>query len=118
MIRQGHSISELQDRFDVMQTDIKRIITMVEAQSLALKDRVSQLKLNSGEYQDRSEHPTGKIEALRHSEYENSTLATSLDLLRDLLSKSKKEDTKIIFGPNNSGLQAGLINGTVNFGKT
>jgi hypothetical protein len=102
-----------------------------------LGNRVEQLRLNADQELNADVEPnTGHelntdettTDFLQHLQEEQNLLSTSRKLLDELLSKSQEEviakvaaenqarSTIVTFGNNNSGLQAGVINGPVSFG--
>jgi hypothetical protein len=94
-----------------------------------LENKVNEMSLSDDE-EEVATPAEGKIEAMRQLEEEVKGLKASQKLLQELLSKSQDEavaraagnqssSTTVTFGAQNSGFQAGNINGGVsgiNFG--
>ena len=97
-------------------------MTTAEKQLIVLESKVEEMNLS-----DDDEVATlveGKTEALRQLEEELKGVKASQKLLGELLSKSQEEavakaagnqggSTTLTFGAQNSGFQAGIINGGV-----
>lgn len=93
-------------------------------------DRMEQLDLDS-DNQSQAQRTENTSEARQRPEDERKALAVSFELLKDLLSKSQAEalaktaqsqgpTNTVTFGNQNSGIQAGTINGGlsgISFGK-
>ena len=95
-----------------------------------LENKFEELNISSDD-QEAAESTESKAEALQQLEEERKALSASRKILDELLSKSKEEaiakaaaenqshSTTMTFGNQNSGFQAGSINGPVsgiNFG--
>ena len=89
-----------------------------------LENKLEELNLSSDD-NEAAESREGKTEAMRQLEEELKGVKASQKLLNELLSKSQEEavakaagnqsgSTTVTFGAQNSGFQAGNINGGVN----
>ena len=120
---------EIRKTISMKQTEIKGAITSADKQLIILEHRLKELNLSSDEEVENIE---SKPQALQKVEEERSAVELSRELLNELLSKSQEEavakaaaehksgSTTVAFGNDNSGFQAGTINGGVNnltFGK-
>ena len=85
-----------------------------------MENKLEELNL-SGDDEEAARSREGKTEALRQLEEELVAVKASQKLLNELLSKSQEEalakaqshSTTVKFGNQNSGFQAGIINGGV-----
>jgi hypothetical protein len=129
-IRHTHITEEIKKTISTKQTEIKSAITTADKQLIVLENRLKELNLSSDD-QEAAGSTESKAEALQQLEEERKALSASRKVLDELLSKSKEEavakaaaenqsrSTTVIFGNQNSGFQAGSINGPVsgiNFG--
>lgn len=114
----------MQSAVNARQTEITGAIGAAETQLAALVNEMAQLRVDTDQNQGQSTESI--VEALQRSEEEQKTVAISVELLQELLQKSKVEElskaaaTTVMFGNQNSGFQAGTINGGVSgisFGK-
>lgn len=107
-----------------MQTEVKGAITVADRQLVVLENNLEDLNLSSDD-DEAARSREDKNEALRQLEEELKAVKVSQKLLNELLSKSQEEAvakaagnqrgaTTITFGAQNSGFQAGIINGGVN----
>jgi uncharacterized protein involved in exopolysaccharide biosynthesis len=110
----------------LVQAEVKGAITTTNKQLVVLESRLEELNLSSDDEEDASAKE-GKAEVLQQLE-ERKALEVSRTLLDELLSKAqedavakaaaKSQDssttvTTVTFGNQNSGQQAGVINGGV-----
>ncbi|KAK8012069.1 ribonuclease F1 [Apiospora arundinis] len=120
-IRNGHVAEEIRNVISSRQSEIADAIRTTEARLQAVEDGMTKLDLGPSE-QDQQ----------RRGEEEEKAFAVSLTLLRELLLKLQTETVAkaaaqsqgsvgtVTFGKQNSGFQAGTINGGVSgisFGK-
>jgi hypothetical protein len=99
----------------------------VDKQVIVLENKVKEINLSDDE--EAATPAEGKADALRQLEERRTALDASRKLLDELLAKSQEEavvkaaqgnqstSTTITFGNQNSGFQAGVIHGAVNYGK-
>ena len=105
------------------QAEVKSAITTADKQLVVVENKLEELNLSSDD-----EEATGsgedKTEALRQLKEELIAVKASQKLLNELLLKSQEEalakaagsqshSTMVKFGNQNSGFQAGIINGGV-----
>lgn len=104
-------------------------MTTADKQLIVLENKVEEMNLSDDD-EEVATTAEGKTEALRQLEEELKGVKESQKLLNELLSRSQEEavakaaanqigSTTVTFGAQNSGFQAGLINGGVsgmNFG--
>jgi hypothetical protein len=92
-----------------------------------LENKLEELNLSSDDNNDTTGSSQGKAGVLRQYEEELKGVKASQKLLNELLSKSREEavtkatgnqtgSITMSFGAQNSGFQAGNINGVVNYG--
>ena len=93
-----------------------------------LEDNLKEMNLSDDD-EEAATPAEGKAEALQQLEEERKALDASRKLLDELLAKSQEDavakaavgsqstSTTITFGNQNSGFQAGVIHGGVNYGK-
>jgi len=98
-------------------------MTTADKQLIVLENRVEEMNLSDDE-EEVATPAEGKTEALRQLEEELEGVKASQKLLNELLSKSQEDAiakaagnqsslTTVTFGAQNSGFQAGNINGGV-----
>lgn len=130
-VRNSHAVEEIQNTITTRQTDIASAITTADRQLIVLENKMEELDMSDPDHEeDASERD--KAEALGQMQQAHNALDTSRKLLNELLSKSQEEavmkatsgkashSTSVTFGDNNSGLQAGTINGAlsgISFGR-
>lgn len=121
-VRNTHLTEEIKKTISTRQDEVKGAMTTTEKQLIVLESKVEEMNLS-----DDDEVATlveGKTEALRQLEEELKGVKASQKLLGELLSKSQEEavakaagnqggSTTLTFGAQNSGFQAGIINGGV-----
>ena len=106
----------------VRQVELNSAITTTDKQLVVLEKKLEELGLSSDEEDTGSTE--GKSEALGQLEEELKAVIASQKLLTELLSKSQEEavakaarnqsgSTTVTFGAQNSGFQAGIVNGGV-----
>jgi hypothetical protein len=117
----------IRETMSLVQADIKGAVITTDKQLVVLESKLEELNLSSDD--DKEAGPKeGKAEALQQLEEERKALGASRTLLDELLSKAqedavakaaaKSQDssttvTTVTFGDQNSGQQAGVINGGV-----
>jgi hypothetical protein len=128
-VRHSHITEEIKKTISAKQTEVKGAITTADRQLVVLENKLEELNLSSDD-DDAAGSSEGKTEALRQLEEELKGVKASQKLLNELLSKSQEEavakaagnqscSITVTFGAQNSGFQAGNINGGVsgiNFG--
>ncbi|KAH8651581.1 hypothetical protein BGZ60DRAFT_549842 [Tricladium varicosporioides] len=123
-----HITEEIKKTISTNHTEVKAAITTADRQLVVLESKLEELGLSS-EDDEAAEFREGKTEALRQLEEELKGVKASQKLLNQLLPKSQEEavakaagnqsgSIMITFGPQNSGIQAGTINGGVTFGRS
>ena len=94
---------------------------MADKQLIVLENKMNEMNLSDDE-EEAATPAEGKTEALRQLEEEFKGVKASQKLLHELLSKSQDDavakaaqssSTTVTFGAQNSGFQAGNINGGV-----
>ncbi|KAH8723890.1 hypothetical protein GQ44DRAFT_827760 [Phaeosphaeriaceae sp. PMI808] len=109
------------------QAEVKGAVTTTDKQLVVLESKLDELNLSSDD-EEAAGPKEGKAEALQQLEEERKALDASRRLLDELLSKAQEEAvakaaaknqgssttvTSVTFGNQNSGQQAGVINGGV-----
>ncbi|KAF2259710.1 hypothetical protein CC78DRAFT_524459 [Lojkania enalia] len=127
-VRNSHITDEIKEMISTMQAEVKGAITTADKQLVVLEDNLREMNLSDDD-EEAAIPAEGKAEALQQLEEERKALDVSRKLLDELLAKSKENaiakaalrsqgaSTTITFGDYNSGLQAGVIHGAVNYGK-
>ncbi|KAH8760640.1 hypothetical protein BGZ57DRAFT_770185 [Hyaloscypha finlandica] len=122
-VRHSHITEEIRKTISTKQTEVKGAITTVDRQLVVLENKLEELNLSSDD-EEAAGSREGKTEALRQLEEEFKGVKAPHKLLNELLSKSQEETvakaagnqsgpTTVTFGAQNSGFQAGNINGGV-----
>ncbi|KFZ24431.1 hypothetical protein V502_01089 [Pseudogymnoascus sp. VKM F-4520 (FW-2644)] len=120
-VRHSHITEEIKKTISTTQAEVKGAITTADKQLAVLENKVEELNLSSDE-DEAARSRKGKTQTLRQLEEELKAVKVSQKLLNELLSMSQEEavakaavpSTTVTFGDQNSGLQAGTINGGVN----
>ncbi|KAH7418769.1 hypothetical protein BKA64DRAFT_739149 [Cadophora sp. MPI-SDFR-AT-0126] len=119
-VRNSHVTEEIKKAISTKQDEVNGAITTADRQLVVLENKLEELNLSSDD-----DDATGlKAEVLRQLEEELKGVKASQKLLNELLSKSKEEaiakaagnqtgSITVSFGAQNSGFQAGNINGGV-----
>jgi hypothetical protein len=122
-VRHSHITEEIKKTISTNQAEVDGAITTTDKQLIILENKVEELNLSGDD--EEAAGTEGKAEALRQLEEERKALNASRKLLDELLSKSQEEavakaaarsqssSTTVTFGNQNSGFQAGIINGAV-----
>lgn len=118
---------DIRRTLSLVQAEVKGAATTTDKQLVVLESRVEELNLSSDDEQE-PRPKEGKAEVLQQLEEERKALEASRTLLDELLSKAQEEAvataaaksqdssttvTNLTFGDQNSGQQAGVINGGV-----
>ena len=122
-VRHSHITEEIKKTISTKQAEVKSAITTADKQLVVLENKLEELNLSSDD-DEAAGSREGKTEALRQLEEEFKGVKASQKLLNELLSKSQEEavakaagnqsgSTTVTFGAQNSGFQAGNINGGV-----
>lgn len=126
-VRHTHITEEIKNTISKKQAEVKGAMTTADKQLVVLKDQLEELSLSSDD-DETAESREGKTETLRQLEEELKAIKLSQKLLKELLFKSQEEavvkvaakaggdqnpSTTVTFGGQNSGFQAGTINGAV-----
>jgi hypothetical protein len=105
-------------------------MTTTNKQLVVLESKLEELNLSSDDNDEAAGLQEGKTEALWQFEEERKAISASLRLLNELLSKAQEDVvakaaaknqgssttvTSVTFGNQNSGQQAGVINGGATF---
>jgi len=128
-VRHSHVTEEIKKTISIKQDEVNSAITTADRQLVVLENKLEELNLSSDD-DDATGSSQGKAEVLRQFEEELKGMKASQKLLNELLSKSQEEaiakvagnqtgSITVSFGAQNSGFQAGNINGGVsgmNFG--
>ncbi|MCJ1282886.1 hypothetical protein MMC26_002212 [Xylographa opegraphella] len=128
-VRHSHITEEIKKTISTKQAEVKGAITTTDKQLVVLETKLEELNLSSDD-EEVAAPKEGKAEALRQLEEERKAVNALRKLLDELLSKSQEEAVAkaagnqsranmVIFGDQNLGFQAGIINGGVtgiNFG--
>ncbi|KAF2804597.1 uncharacterized protein BDZ99DRAFT_425363 [Mytilinidion resinicola] len=126
-IRHTHITEEIRQTIHTRQTEIGRAIVATDDQLLESGNRLEEINERNIDTsdQEQAESNESRAEALRQLEEERKALNASRKLLDELLSKSQEEavakaaaenqsrSTTVMFGNQNSGFQAGIINGGI-----
>jgi len=123
-VRNSHVTEEIKKAISTKQDEVNGAITTTDRQLVVVENKLEELKLSS-DNDDAAESSQGKDEVLQQLEEEVKGVKASQKLLNELLSKSQEEaiakvagsqtsSITVTFGPQNSGFQAGNINGGVN----
>ena len=122
-VRHSHITEEIKKIISTKQAEVKSAITTADKQLVVVENKLEELNLSSDD-----EEATGsredKTEALRQLKEELIAVKASQKLLNELLLKLQEEalakaagsqshSTMVKFGNQNSGFQAGIINGGV-----
>lgn len=123
-VRHSHITNEIREAISAKHIEVKDAITTADKQMILLEDRLEELNFSSDD-EEETRSVEDRTDTLRQFNEERRALNTSKKLLDDLLSKASEEAivraatgnqsgfNTITFGNNNSGFQAGVINGTV-----
>lgn len=122
-VRRSHITEEIKKTIYTKQAEVKSAITAAEKQLVVAESKLEELNLSSDD-EEAAGYREGKPEAVRQLEEELKAVKASQKLLNELLSKSQEEavakaagnhshPTTVTFGAQNSGFQAGIINGGV-----
>ncbi|KAH8758797.1 hypothetical protein BGZ57DRAFT_932395 [Hyaloscypha finlandica] len=128
-VRNSHVTEEIKKTISTKQDEVNRAITTADQQLVVVENKLEELNLSSDD-DDAAGSGKGKAKVLRQLEEELKGVKASQKLLNELLSKSQEEavakaagnqagSITVSFGAQNSGFQAGNINGGVsgiNFG--
>ncbi|KAI0908884.1 hypothetical protein F4823DRAFT_563459 [Ustulina deusta] len=121
-VRNSHITEEIKNTIATKQDEVKGAITTADKQLIVLENKVEEMNLSDDE--EVAIPAEGKTEALQQLEEELKGVKASQKLLSELLSKSQEDavakaagdqsgSTTVTFGAQNSGFQAGIINGGV-----
>ena len=122
-VRHSHVTEEIKKTICTTQAEVKGAITTADKQLVVLESKVAELNLSSDD-DEAAGSKDGKTETLRQLKEELKAVKVSQKLLNELLSKSQEEavtkaagipspSTTVTFGDQNTGFQAGTINGGV-----
>lgn len=122
-VRNSHVTEEIKKEISTKQDEVHGAITTADRQLVVLENKLEELNLSSDD-DDAAGSGEGKVEVLRQLEEELRGAKASQKLLNELLSKSQEEAVAkvagvqtgsftVSFGAQNSGFQAGNINGGV-----
>ena len=122
-VRHSHITEGIKKTISTKQAEVKSAITTADKQLVVLENKLEELNLSSDD-EEAAGPREGKTEALRQLDEELVAVKASQKLLNELLSKSQEEavakaagnqshSTTVKFGDQNSGFQAGIINGGV-----
>ncbi|KAH7364014.1 hypothetical protein BKA65DRAFT_490205 [Rhexocercosporidium sp. MPI-PUGE-AT-0058] len=128
-VRNSHVTDEIKKTISTRQDEVNGAITTADRQLVVVETKLEELNLSSDD-DGAAGSSQGKDEVLRQLEEELKGAKASQKLLTELLSKSQEEaiaktagtqtgSITVSFGANNTGFQAGNINGGVhgmNFG--
>ncbi|KAH6704270.1 hypothetical protein BKA61DRAFT_636080 [Leptodontidium sp. MPI-SDFR-AT-0119] len=128
-VRNSHVTEEIKKTISTKQDEVNNAIATADRQLVLLENKLEELNLSSDD-DNATGSSQGKAEVLRQLEEELEGAKASQKLLNELLSKSQEEaitkaagnqtdSITVSFGAQNSGFQAGNINGGVsgiNFG--
>lgn len=127
-VRHSHITEDIRKTISTKQDEVKGAITATDKQLIVLENKLEELYLSSDD--EETARPTeGKVEALRQFEEERKAIVASRRLLDELLSRAQEEavakaavnnpssSTTVTFGNQNSGFQAGVVNGGVHGGS-
>ncbi|KFZ16001.1 hypothetical protein V502_05288 [Pseudogymnoascus sp. VKM F-4520 (FW-2644)] len=121
-VRHSHVTEEIKKTICTTQAEVKGAITTADKQLVVLENKMEELNLSSDDEAAGSRE--GKTETMRRLEEELKAVKVSRKLLNELMSKSQEKavakvagnptpSTTATFGNQNSGFQAGTINGGV-----
>jgi type I site-specific restriction endonuclease len=122
-VRHSHITEEIKRTISTKQAEVKGAITTADKQLVVLENKLEELNLSSDD-DEAAGSREGKTETVRQLEEVLNAVKASQKLLSELLSKSQEEaiakaagnqspSTTVRFGGQNSGFQAGTINGGV-----
>ncbi|KAG9244695.1 hypothetical protein BJ878DRAFT_420809 [Calycina marina] len=122
-VRNSHVTEEMKKMISTKQDEVNSAIPMTDRQLVVLENKLEELNLSSDD-DDATVVSQGKPEVLRQFEEALKGVKASQMLLNELLSKSQEEaiveaagnqtgSITVSFGAQNSGFQAGNINGGV-----
>jgi flavin-dependent dehydrogenase len=126
-VRHSHITEDIKKTISANQEEVKGAIATTDKQLIVLENKLEELNLSSDD-EDTDEPVEGKAEALRQYEEERKAIIISRKLLDELLAKAQEEAVakaaaqnrvnsttvgNVTFGNQNSGQQAGVINGGV-----
>ncbi|KAL9082767.1 MAG: hypothetical protein Q9165_008789 [Trypethelium subeluteriae] len=128
-VRHTHITEDIKKTIATTQAEVKNAMTATNNQLVVLKSKLEELNLSSDD--EKAAEPTeGKSEALQQFKEEREAVLASQRLLNELLSKAQEDAiakaaakdqgsstivTTVTFGDQNSGQQAGVINGGATF---
>ncbi|OBT69730.1 hypothetical protein VE03_00857 [Pseudogymnoascus sp. 23342-1-I1] len=121
-VRHSHITEEIKKTISTTQVEVKSAITTTDKQLVVLESKLEDMEdMDLSDDDEAAGSGGGKSETLRQLEGELKAVKVSQKLLNELLSKSQEEavakaavpSTKVTFGNQNSGFQAGTINGGV-----
>jgi hypothetical protein len=127
-VRHTQITEDIRGTMSLVQAEIKGAVATTDKQLVVLESKLEGLNLSSDDDDEEASPKEGKAEALQQLEEERKALGASRTLLDELLSKAqehavakaaaKSQDssttvTTVTFGNQNSGQQAGVINGGV-----
>jgi membrane-bound lytic murein transglycosylase B len=128
-IRHTHITEEIRKTISTKEAEISNAITSIDTQLADVEGALRDVSLTDEQGQNEEDMRN----AVKQIEEERAALGCSQKLLEELLSKtrddviaraaseSQKRSTEVTFGNNNSGFQAGIINGPISgisFGGT
>jgi type I site-specific restriction endonuclease len=122
-VRHSNITEEIKKTISTKQAEVKGAITTADKQLVVLENKLEELNLSIDD-DEAAGSRDGRTETLRQLEEELEAVKASQKLLNELLSKSQEEavakaagnlspSTTVTFGDQNSGFQAGTINGGV-----
>lgn len=122
-VRHSHITEEIKKAISTKQTEVKGAIATTDRQLIVLENKLEELNLSTDD-EGAAGPKEDKAETLLQLEEERKAVNASRKLLEELLSKSQEEviaraaghqsdSTTVTFGNQNSGFQAGTINGAV-----
>jgi len=123
-VRNRHVTEEIKKAISTKQDEVNGAITTADRQLVIVENRLEELNLSSDD-DDAAGSSQSKDKVLQQLEEEVKGVKASQKLLNELLSKSQEEaiakaagnqtgSITVTFGTQNSGFQAGNINGGVN----
>jgi hypothetical protein len=128
-VRHTYITEEIKKTIAIAEAEVMDAITTTNKQLIVLESKLEELNLSSDD-EEAAGPKEGKTEALRQFEEERKAVSASQRLLDELLSKAQEDAvakaaaknqgssttvTSVTFGNQNSGQQAGVINGGTNF---
>ncbi|KAF2790575.1 hypothetical protein K505DRAFT_311178 [Melanomma pulvis-pyrius CBS 109.77] len=128
-VRHTHITEDIKKAIATTEAEVKDAITTTNKQLIVLESKLDELNLSSDD-EEVAGPDEGKIEALQQVEEEHKAVSASQRLLDELLSKAQEDAvakaaaknqgcsttvTSVTFGNQNSGQQAGVINGGAKF---